>query len=716
MRSPLGTLARALENKAPAYVGRGSVGQPRYRAGGTESQMRAMGVVGTLFSIVDRNASSTAAVTWHLYRKVAPGQRPEDREEVFRHAALDLWNRPNPFFTQGLFIETVQQPYELVGEGTMIVSRNPSFRSLPLELWPVRPDRLHPVPSADTYLAGWIYVAPDGERIPLRTDEVIQIRRPNPVDAYRGIGAVQTIQAELDGVRLSAEWNRNFFLNSAEPGGIVEIERRLSDDEFDELRARWQEQHQGTANAHRVAILEQGKWIDRKYTKRDMEFATSREVSSKVIREAFGMPAFALGEVQDINRATAEAADAWYAKQITVPRLERIKDALNAQLLPMFGTTASGLEFDYDSPVPADREAADRERESQARAAAALIEAGGYGPEVLAAMGLPEIAFGEPGADRDRELLIRLVTRAPLLAPTILPMLGFQLPPPPAPAQAAPSTRARVDVPVLAGVRADLPALTAAASRDGLAGVREDLEEALDRLIVDWEPILMAQIDDLVKQVEGAVDNSAVEGLAALSAGSDDSVELLRVALGGMAQAAAERMAGECRAQGVDVSAPRVDEALTAVLPGRLTAFGAELADIAVTVAQFLAGDLAASAGREALRLFTPGADGSQVAVQVRSFLGGLKGSLRRSQLGAALHRATNVGRGATLKAALKVRPGARILAIEENDDNTCKPCKNLDGYQFEDLAEADAIYGPGGYYACDGRDRCRGTYKAVWD
>jgi hypothetical protein len=48
------------------------------------------------------------------------------------------------------------------------------------------------------------------------------------MDPYRGMGVVQTILVDLDATRASAEWNRNFFLNSAEPGGIVEVDRRLT--------------------------------------------------------------------------------------------------------------------------------------------------------------------------------------------------------------------------------------------------------------------------------------------------------------------------------------------------------------------------------------------------------------------------------------------------------------------------------------------------------
>jgi HK97 family phage portal protein len=401
--------------------------------GDATAQMAAMGSVGTLFAIVNRLSNATSQVEWKLWRSAASG-KDEDRVEVTSHAALDLWRKPNGFMPRQEFVEVGQQHLELTGESWWVIGRHGSS-SIPLELWPVRPDRMTPVPDPDRYLAGYVYSGPSGEQIPLELDQVIQLRMPNPLDPYRGMGPVQSILSDLDATRYSAEWNRNFFLNSAEPGGIIEVPTPLSDTQFDELRERWNEQHRGVANAHRVAILEHGKWVDRKFTQRDMQFVELRSVSREVIREAFGIPAFALGEVADVNRATAEASSTWFAEMLVIPRLERIKAALNHDLLPLFGKAAQGMEFDYENPVAEDRDLAARELTAKAAAARELIEAGAYGPEVLAALDLPEIAFGQPGADQDRELLIKLVTRAPLLAPTILPMLGFELPtPPPAPA------------------------------------------------------------------------------------------------------------------------------------------------------------------------------------------------------------------------------------------------------------------------------------------
>lgn len=398
----LAGLAGSVTNKSPDMMGRAGyrLSVPWAGTNNAESQMRAMGQVGTLFSIVNRTSNATSQVDWRLWRKQVDGRRrfgPDngDRKEVMRHAALDLWNNPNPFMTRQALVESVEQHVDLVGEGYICVYRD-RRSPLPLELWPVRPDRMTPIPGGD-FLSGYIYTAATGEQVPLGLDEVIPLKMPNPLDPYRGLGAVQAAMVDLDSARYSAEWNRNFFVNSAEPGGIIEVPERLSDEEFEELTTRWREQHQGVAQAHRVAILEQGSWKDRNMSQKDMQFVELRNLSREVLREAFGIHGHMLGNSQDVNKANAEAGEISFARWVVKPRVERFKQALNHRLLPMF--EATDLEFDHDRVVPEDREADDRERTSKTSAAKTLIDAGFDPAETLAAFELPEISFtGRPAA------------------------------------------------------------------------------------------------------------------------------------------------------------------------------------------------------------------------------------------------------------------------------------------------------------------------------
>ncbi len=261
-----------------------------------------------------------------------------------------------------------------------------------------------PVPHPTDFLTGWVYAGPSGEKVPLNRNEVVQLKMPNPLDPYRGMGPVQSLLVDLDSTRYSAQWNRNFFLNSAEPGGIIEVDRRLDDDEFNEMTGRWREQHQGVAQAHRVAVLEQGKWVERSFNQRDMQFVQLREVSRDIIREAFGMSKTMLGQTEDVNRATAEAAEYVFARYQLVSRLERIKGVLNNEFLPMFGPTGQGVEFDYSNPVPNDREATNAERASKASAAVQLVSAGYDPAEVLDTVGLPPMTFVGRGSGQAQDV------------------------------------------------------------------------------------------------------------------------------------------------------------------------------------------------------------------------------------------------------------------------------------------------------------------------
>jgi len=650
-----------------------------------EGQMRAMSAVSTLFAIVDRTSNATALVDWKLYRKAKSG-RDEDRTEVTSHAALDLWRKPNGFMPRQEFVESSTQHYDLTGESWWVIGRNPAS-TLPLELWPVRPDRMTPVPDRERFLKGYIYTSPDGEQVPLELDQVIQLRRPNPLDPYRGLSPVLSILPDLDTSRYAAEWSRAFFMNSAQPGGILQFDQRLSDQQFNELRDRWAEQHKGVANAHRVAILEQGKWIDRTISQRDMQFVELRGATADRVREAYGISKSAIGDFEDINRASALAAKAWFAEQQTIPRLERIKAALNHELLPMFGATSQGLEFDYENPVPPDAETEAKQLTARAKAAAVLVQSGFEAAGTLSAVGLPDIAFTPPAA-------------------------------PPAPAGLAPAALLHRPQAALPAARTEwdiaVAQLLNTQDTSALDQVRADHDDALSQLLDRWIPIEDRWISALGDQIRGAVDDDDTAALASLTVDSDHAADVLREALGGMAKRAAGRMVDEAAAQGVTVDAPELDEAVTNRMGvGSLRAvFGSELVGIAAATAGLLGSGLASAAGREALRLLTPGADGAGVARQVKGFLRGLSNRLKLDQLGGALHRATNLGRVATLEAA----PVATYTASEVNDANRCTPCSEIDGTQFADLDAVRAAYGAGPYRLCQGGIRCRGTVVATWD
>lgn len=312
---------------------------------GTESSLNQMPSSGWVFSIIDRIASSVAATRWTASQHIdGYGRLALDQA----HPLVRLWNKPNPFYSQAELIEVLSQHFELVGEMWIVVVRDSLGLGLPVELWPVRPDRIAPIPHPKKFISGYVYSL-GTERVVLDVDDVIFIRRPSPTNPYRGMGVVGSIMADVLSEKAAAQWTQSFFRNSAVPGGIIEVDEDLSDADFERLVDRWRVQHQGVGNAHRVAFLERGKWINRTFSNRDIQLDLLRKLNRDVIFGAFGMPASVMGVTENVNRANAEAGQLLFNQNIVVPRLRRIQSALNMRLTPLFG---DGIEFNYADPTP----------------------------------------------------------------------------------------------------------------------------------------------------------------------------------------------------------------------------------------------------------------------------------------------------------------------------------------------------------------------------
>jgi HK97 family phage portal protein len=376
-----------------------------YYASSRSTQLDSLGSTGTLYAIVQLLAFGQAKSEWQMFRKNTDSRRryastdigSDQRVEVTQHQALKLWNRPNDFMTGSDFREIGWQFMELVGEWYWVLNRGASGLGIPVEMWPVRPDRMEPVPDREEFLKGWIYTGPNGEKVPLDNSEVIQVKYPNPTDLYRGLSPVQSIMADIDSAKYTAQWSRNFFLNSAQPGGIVTFSKRLSDDEFDEFNARWRESHQGVAKGHRVGVLEQGAtWNPNTYSMREMQFVDFRKVTRDVIREAYRIHQSMLGNSDDVNRANAQTAEDVHVAWHEVTRLRRTRLVLNEFFLPMFAGTSDNREFDFRDPTPTDGAEANAELTAKSAAAAVLIKAGFDPSDVLEVVGLPEMGWKAP--------------------------------------------------------------------------------------------------------------------------------------------------------------------------------------------------------------------------------------------------------------------------------------------------------------------------------
>lgn len=403
--NPFAALASAFTNRLPVPQSNGdgveAAGSFWMRPGADKlNQLEAYNQVSTLHQVVHSLSEDTSRVEWHMHRKrqrssVRTSQcelcGKENVDLLEDHPALTRWNEPNDFLVGQEFREGYQQHVELTGEGYWIIDiLDAGDFGGPMEMWYARPDRMLPIKSKQKFLAGWVYRSPEGELVPLEIRQVIPIKSPDPVDIYAGSAATASLLIDIRSSVRSALWTDKFFENSAMPGGIIEVPNIIEDPQFEKLLLRWREQHKGVTNAHRVAILEAGmQWKDRSFSPKDMILTDLRKFSNDQIRQAWGFPEFASGMLQNANRASSEASDAWYTQRLIVPRLDKTRDALNYRYLKLWGTTGRAVEFAYSDPVPPDAESVNAERDSKVNAWASLVNAGADPDDAARVVGLP---------------------------------------------------------------------------------------------------------------------------------------------------------------------------------------------------------------------------------------------------------------------------------------------------------------------------------------
>lgn len=364
-----------------------------------EQCLRAYGSNQTVLANTALIARSCAGQAWRLYRKAKQDGRQrystadqggDPRTQVLQHPALNLLNNPNEHWSPFRLFELLQLWQELTGKWHLVVERAPGS-DVPIALWPVRPDRMRPVPDPDSYLAGWVYTAPDGrEKIPLAVNEVIYEFLPDPLDPYNGVGPAQAVLTEVEGIRYAVEYNKNFFANSARADGVIQVDHRLDDDEWDDLTSRWREAHRGVSRAHRVAVLEAGAtWVPGGTAPKDMDFCNLLSTGGDRVRESWGMHKIMTGLTEDVNRANAQTGEEVFAAWQVDPRLQRRRDTFNFQYLRMFGPVGEGVEWDYVYPMPRNREQDALEITSKSSSVAVLVASGFEPEDVLAWAGLP---------------------------------------------------------------------------------------------------------------------------------------------------------------------------------------------------------------------------------------------------------------------------------------------------------------------------------------
>lgn len=285
-----------------------------------------------VFACVKRIAEAAADVPMQVRRV----QRDGTEEPIDRHPLLDLLHSINPYMGQALFMETLFAGVELMGNAYIEKVRK-TTTGPPVELYPLRPDRMRIVPDPKAYIGGFLYDV-NGRKIAFETNDVIHVKTYHPLDDYYGLSTLEAAALSVENDQYSIAYNRNFFRNNALPAGIFVTADAVKQDDVERIKAEFEKLFKGVKNAHRVGWLSGSwQWVDMGLKQRDAQFIDSRKLSREEILAAFGVPPVLVGIFEFANYANSREQIQIFWKTTMLPRLQRIEDQLNEQLAPEYG-------------------------------------------------------------------------------------------------------------------------------------------------------------------------------------------------------------------------------------------------------------------------------------------------------------------------------------------------------------------------------------------
>jgi HK97 family phage portal protein len=282
-----------------------------------------------VFACVRVLAESVGQLPLHLL--VEKGER--EKAKAKEHPLYDLLRiAPNDIQTTQEWVEMIVAHLALRGNHYSFINSGVSGDRV-RELLPLNPDAVTPKLSQDGARVLYDVRFADGRRDVLPAEKVFHVPLFT-LDGFRGVSPIEYARESIGLDIAVARHAARLFANGANPGGVLQTDQVLGDEEYGRIRDSWEARHQGLDNAHRVAILEAGlKWAAVGLSAEDAQMLESRKFGRTEICGIFRVPPMM---IQDLERATftnSEQQARVFVDYTLMPYLTRIEARIRLRLL-----------------------------------------------------------------------------------------------------------------------------------------------------------------------------------------------------------------------------------------------------------------------------------------------------------------------------------------------------------------------------------------------
>jgi len=267
-------------------------------------------------------AETIASLPLHTYMNKENGKEKARGHPVY-HLLADS---PNPEMTSFVFRETLMGHLLLWGNSYSQIIRDGNGKVI--ALYPLLPDKMK-VERSDKGEIYYLYTSEGKEHL-LRNTEILHIPGLG-FDGLIGYSPIAMAKNAIGMAIATEEYGAKFFANGANPGGVLEHPGVVKDPH--RIRDSWNQVYQGTSNAHRVAVLEEGmKFSPIGIPPEQAQFLETRKYQTEEICRIFRVPPHLVGDLERATFSNIEHQSISFVVHTIRPWLVRIEQSINKAL------------------------------------------------------------------------------------------------------------------------------------------------------------------------------------------------------------------------------------------------------------------------------------------------------------------------------------------------------------------------------------------------
>ena len=307
-----------------------------------------------VYSCVRILSEAVAGLPLHLYRYNNSG----GKEKAMQHPLYRLLHdSPNDEMTSFIFRETLMGHLLLYGNAYAQIIRN--ARGEVIALYPLMPNKMEVDRDSNGRLF-YLYTRGQEDAPEIGRDSQVLLS-PSDVLHIPGLGFDGLIGYSPIGMAKNAigmaiateEYGARFFANGASPGGVLEHPGTLKDPE--KVKAGWNAAYQGSSNAHRVAVLEEGmKYQPIGIAPEQAQFLETRRFQVNEIARIFRVPPHMLADLEKSSFSNIEQQSLEFVKYTLDPWVCRWEQSMCRALLTDSEKAEYFVKFNLDGLLRGD--------------------------------------------------------------------------------------------------------------------------------------------------------------------------------------------------------------------------------------------------------------------------------------------------------------------------------------------------------------------------